>query len=103
MTTRLIHRPGRLFAILASLALAAGLPLGANAHDDDIVDKVKIKDHKVVVKVEGGRAKIKQKRNGRTKVRVRGPNGDIARSIARDIAGHPQGCPAKSPRRRYGK
>jgi len=75
--------------LLASIALFAGLPLGPGAHAQDIVKKVKVKDHKVKVKTIDGKAKIKNKANGTQKVKVKGPNGYIASDIAHEAAGYP--------------
>ena len=71
-----------LFALAAGLALSIGLPITGSAYDDDQVKRVKVKGHKVKVKVIGGKAKIKHKRNGKVKHKVKGYNGDFADAIA---------------------
>lgn len=85
----LIHRTRHALAILASLSLFAGLPLASDTYAADPVKKVKVKDHKVKVKTVGGKAKIKDKANGKRKIKMKGPNGDLAAGIAHDAAGYP--------------
>lgn len=75
--------------LLASISLFAGLPLGTDVLAEDIVKKMKVKDHKVKVKTIDGKAKIKNKANGTQKVKVKGPNGYIASDIAHEAAGYP--------------
>lgn len=82
MNTALIRRTGRLLLALAALTAFACAPLAAEARADDFVKKVKVKDHKVKVKAVDGKAKIKDKPNGKHKVKVKGPNGDLAADIA---------------------
>lgn len=77
-----------LLAVFA-FALGAGAPLSAEAYDDGIVKKVKVKDHKVKVRTVNGKAKIKHKAGEKEKVKVKGPTGQIAAAIAADAAGHP--------------
>ena len=71
-----------LFALAAGLALSIGLPITGSAYDDDQVKRVKVKANKVKVKVIGGKAKIKHKRNGKVKHKVKGYNGGFADAIA---------------------
>lgn len=59
----LIRRTGHALLVLATLAAFAGAPLDSEARADDPVKKVKVRDHKV-------------------KVKVKGPNGDLAADIA---------------------
>lgn len=82
MNTTLIHRTGRLFLMLAALTAFACAPLATEARADDFVKKVKVKDHKVKVKAIDGKAKIKNKPNGKQKTKVKGPNGAYAADIA---------------------
>ena len=56
-----------------------------------MVRKVKVKDHKVKVKTVGGKAKIKNKANGKQKFKAKGWSGDLAASIAHDAVSGP-GC-----------
>ena len=62
-------------------------PLASEARADDFVRKVKVKDHKVKVKAVDGKAKIKHKANGKQKIKVKGPNGDLAADLAYSAAG----------------
>ncbi|MAS96444.1 MAG: hypothetical protein CMO55_24915 [Verrucomicrobiales bacterium] len=97
MKTRLLNHTKSVLAIVATLALAAAMPLSTQANDQ--VKKVKTKDHKVKVKVVGGKAKLKTKRNGKQKIKVKGWNGDLAAAIAEQAdSGH---CEAPQPY--YGK
>lgn len=77
-----LRRTGRVLLVLATLAAFVGAPLDSSAHAYDPVKKVKVKDHKVKVKAIDGKAKIKNKPNGKHKVKVKGPNGDLAARIA---------------------
>lgn len=97
MKTRLLNQSKSVLAIVATLALAAAMPLTTQANDQ--VKKVKNKDHKVKVKVVGGKAKIKTKANGKQKVKVKGWNGDLAAAIAEDS----QGGYCEAPQPYYGK
>lgn len=78
----LIRRTGSALLVLATLAAFAGAPLDSSAHAYDPVKKVKVKDYKVKVKTIDGKAKIKDKPNGKHKVKVKGPTGDLAAEIA---------------------
>ena len=78
----LIRRTGHALLVLATLAAFAGAPFDSEARAYDPVKKVKVKDHKVKVKAIDGKAKIKDKPNGKHKVKVKGPNGDLAAEIA---------------------
>ena len=78
----LLRRTGHALLVLATLTAFAGAPLDSSAHAYDPVKKVKVKDHKVKVKTIDGKAKIKDKPNGKHKVKVKGPNGDLAAEIA---------------------
>lgn len=78
----LLRRTGHAFLILATLAAFSGAPLDSSAHAYDPVKKVKVKDHKVKVKTIDGKAKIKDKPNGKHKVKVKGQTGDFAAEIA---------------------
>jgi hypothetical protein len=75
----------RSLLILVSLSAFAFAfaPLDSDAFDDGLVKRVKVKDNKVKVKTIDGKAKIKNKANGTQKIKVKGPNGDIAADIAR--------------------
>ncbi|MCG8598997.1 MAG: hypothetical protein MI807_02545 [Verrucomicrobiales bacterium] len=73
-----------LTALATGIFLIAGLPMDSSAYDDDRIKRVKVKDHKVKVKVIGGKAKIKNKRNGKEKVKVKGYNGELAAQIAKE-------------------
>lgn len=68
--------------MLASACFLAGATLAPSVHADDFVQKMKVKDHKVKVKGVDGKAKIKNKANGKQKFKAKGPNGDIAADIA---------------------
>lgn len=91
MKTSLLSKTNHAFGLFAALAIAFGISVGvpqnASAYDDQFVKKVKTKNHKVKVKTVGGKAKIKDKANGKHKVKVKGPNGEIAHAIAHDAAG----------------
>ena len=89
MKNLLIHRTRHALALLASISLFAGLPIGSEVNAQDFVKKVKVKDHKVKVKTIDGKAKIKNKANGTQKVKVKGPNGYLASDIAHEAAGYP--------------
>ena len=78
----LIRRTGHALLVLATLAAFAGAPFDSETRAYDPVKKVKVKDHKVKVKAIDGKAKIKDKPNGKQKVKVKGPNGDLAADIA---------------------
>lgn len=71
----------RFFLVLLASAflLSAAAPA---TRADDFVRQVKVKDHKVKVKTFNGKAKIKDKPNGKHKVKVKGPTGDVAADIA---------------------
>ena len=71
----LIRRTGHALLVLATLAAFAGAPFDSEARAYDPVKKVK-------VKAIDGKAKIKDKPNGKHKVKVKGPNGDLAADIA---------------------
>gem|GEM_PF-853967 len=76
----------RLAAITALLGLSIGLPLSADAYQDPLVKKVKVKQHKVKVRTIGGKAKIKNRFNGSQRVKVRGFTGMVAHTIASDLS-----------------
>lgn len=78
----LIRRTGSALLVLATLAAFAVTPLDSSAQGYDPVQKVKVKDHKVKVKTIDGKAKIKDKPNGKHKMKVKGPGGDLAAEIA---------------------
>jgi len=78
----LIQRTSRFFLLLATLGTFACAPLGFESRADDCIKKVKVKDYKVKVKAVDGKAKIKDKPNGKHKVKVKGPNGDLAAGVA---------------------
>lgn len=86
--------PTKTRSFLVLLASAFLLSTAATAtHADDFVRQVKVKDHKVKVKTFNGKAKIKDKPNGKHKVKVKGPTGDIAADIARNsFYGPPMYC-----------
>lgn len=69
-------------ACIATFTLFGPSVAEAGGYDDSTVKKVKVRDHKVKVKTVGGKAKIKNKANGKYKVKVKGPNGDHAAAIA---------------------
>jgi hypothetical protein len=75
----------KLAAITVLLSLSIGLPLSADAYQVPFVKKVKVKQHKVKVKTVGGKAKIKNRFNGSQRLKVRGLNGMVAHTIARDL------------------
>ncbi|MCB1205785.1 MAG: hypothetical protein KDN18_16100 [Verrucomicrobiae bacterium] len=87
MNVSLLLQPSRALLVLASLAAFACAPLASEARADDFVRKVKVKDHKVKVKAVDGKAKIKHKANGKQKIKVKGPNGDLAADLAYSAAG----------------
>lgn len=89
MKNLLVSPARHALVLFASISLFAGLPLGSDVHAQDIVKKMKVKDHKVKVKTIDGKAKIKNKANGTQKVKVKGPNGYIASDIAHEAAGYP--------------
>lgn len=91
----LIRRTGSALLVLATLAAFAVAPLDSSAHAYDPVKKVKVKDHKVKVKTIDGKAKIKDKPNGKHKVKVKGPTGDLAAEIAQAHA-YPEPVPVCS-------
>ncbi len=74
MKTTPKHHP--LYTGLFASALAIAIPLTSSADDD----KVKIKDDKIVVKTDGGKAKIDKEGNV---ISVNGANGDEALAKAR--------------------
>lgn len=82
MKLRSFLRGGLTCAAFALLALAT--PASADDYGVE-VKQTKVKDHKVKVKVVGGKAKIKEKANGKQKVKVKGPNGGAAAAIATDL------------------
>jgi len=82
MKSLLLCRTGHTLLVLATLMAFAGAPLDSEARADDPVKRVKVKDHKVKVKAVDGKAKIKDKPNGKYKVKLKGPNGDLAAGIA---------------------
>lgn len=89
MNTTILRRPARLFLTLATLAAFTCAPLASEAlaYDPyDPVKKVKVRDHKVKVKAIDGKAKIKNKPNGKQKTKVKGPNGAYAADIAYSTA-----------------
>lgn len=86
--------------LIAGIALSLGLPLGAEAgpFDTPPIKQMRVKDHKVKVKLVGGKAKIKIKRNGKEKIKIKGRNGQLAAQIA----GNAQ-APCPSPVPHFGK
>jgi hypothetical protein len=86
MNTKILRHPARLFLALATLAAFTCAPLASEALAYDPVKKVKVKDHKVKVKAIDGKAKIKNKPNGKQKTKVKGPNGAYAADIAYSTA-----------------
>jgi hypothetical protein len=82
MTPTLFRRPARLLVMLSTLAVFAFAPLSSEALAYDPVKRVKVKDHKVKVKAIDGKAKIKNKPNGKHKTKVKGPNGAFAADVA---------------------
>ena len=90
----MLHKVHSILSTFAVLALITGLPFGADAYDD--VKRVKVKDHKVKVKMFNGKAKIKQKGYGKEKIKVKGPNGQIAASIASEAMGQSHAPHGKS-------
>ena len=86
MNNLLQHSTRLVLPALASVSLFIGLPMEAAASDHPAVKKMKVKDHKVKVKVNGGKAKIKHKRNGKQKIKVKGWNGELAAAIANEAA-----------------
>ncbi len=98
-----ILNPSRvLLTLTAGIALSIGSPPGAHAgsYDAPVVKQMKVKDHKVKVKMVGGKAKIKLKANGKEKVKIKGRNGQLAAEIAAN-ANAPSNAPAPAPY--YGK
>lgn len=96
-----ILKPSRiLLTLTAGIALTIGLPIAAHAgsYDAPVVKQMKVKDHKVKVKVVGGKAKIKLKRNGKEKVKIKGRNGQLAAEIAANA-----NAPSEAPAPNYGK
>lgn len=100
MTKNLLNQSKNLLSLSAVLALTTGLPLAAKAGDGGgyynapPVKQMKVKDHKVKVKVVGGKAKIKVKPNGKEKVKIKGQNGEIAAQMAANAnATQPSGPP----------
>lgn len=100
MNKNILNQPKSLLMLTAGLALTLGLPIGAEAgsYNTPPVKQFKVKDHKVKVKLVGGKAKIKIKRNGKEKVKIKGRNGQIAAEMAAN-ARTPQ--PSQAPY--YGK
>ncbi len=88
MNKNILTHSKHLLMLTAGLALTIGLPVNADAGADavtygtPVVKQMKVKDHKVKVKVVGGKAKIKIKRNGKEKVKIKGRNGQLAAEIA---------------------
>jgi hypothetical protein len=82
MNHTILRRPTRFFLMLSTLAAFAFAPLSSEALAYDPVKRVKVKDHKVKVKAIDGKAKIKNKPNGKQKTKVKGPNGAFAADIA---------------------
>ena len=100
MKKNLLNNSKNLLTLIAGLALTVGLPIGAKAggggdyYHQPTVKQMKVKDHKVKVKVAGGKAKIKVKRNGKEKVKIKGPNGEFAARMASNAnAPHPDPAP----------
>ena len=89
-----------LLTLIAGLALSVGLPMAADAgsYDGPPIKQLKVKDHKVKVKVAGGTAKFKTKRNGKEKIKITGPNGQLAAQIAANAQ-----APNHAPTPYYGK
>lgn len=92
-----------LVPMVASLFLVAGLPTPASAYGHPPVHKAKVKDHKVKVKICGGKAKIKEKACGKRKVKVKGRNGRCAAAIAKEMryGAAPRHSGRPAPRQRY--
>ena len=79
------HSIVQLATITALLGLSFGVPISAEAYHAPIVKKMKVKPHKVKVKTIGGKAKIKNKANGKHKLKVKGPTGGLANAIAHQL------------------
>ena len=89
-----------LLLLISGLSLTIGLPTAAKAgnYDTPPVKQMKVKDHKVKVKVVGGKAKFKTKRNGKEKIKIKGRNGQLAAEIATNAQ-----APYQAPAPYYGK
>ena len=79
------HSIVQLAMITALLGLSFGVPISAEAYHEPVVKKMKVKPHKVKVKTIGGKAKIKNKANGKHKLKVKGPTGGLANAIAHQL------------------
>lgn len=79
------HSIVQLATITVLLGLSFGVPKSAEAYHEPIVKKTKVKPHKVKVKTIGGKAKIKNKANGKHKLKVKGPTGGLANAIAHQL------------------
>ncbi len=75
----------QLATITVLLGLSFGVQIRAESYHGPLVKKVKVKSHKAKVKTIGGKAKIKNKANGKRKLKVKGLTGGIANAIAHEV------------------